>query len=104
MIFVSVVGLVMSLAFGLFMTSTVLADGGFQGDAELVRRFISKRPECLVQRNAMKAFQGEGQFRALLAGDADVSKLLSSADLDEAFDLEHSLRFAEQIVDRAIRA
>jgi adenylosuccinate lyase len=58
----------------------------------------------LVQRNAMKAFQGEGQFRALLGADPEVSKLLSSADLDECFDLEHSLRFAEQIVDRAIRA
>jgi fumarate reductase flavoprotein subunit len=32
--------------------STVLADGGFQGNPELVRRFISKRPESLVQRNA----------------------------------------------------
>ena len=58
----------------------------------------------LVQRNAMKAFQGEGQFRALLGADSDVSARLSAAELDEAFDLEHSLRFAEQIVDRAIRA
>ncbi len=58
----------------------------------------------LVQRNAMKAFQGEGQFRALLGADADVSARLSAAELDECFDLEHSLRFAERIVDRAIRA
>jgi adenylosuccinate lyase len=58
----------------------------------------------LVQRNAMKAFQGEGNFRTLLGEDPEVSKLLSAADLDETFNLEHSLRFAEQIVDRAIRA
>src|SRR6478609_6186044 len=58
----------------------------------------------LVQRNAMKAFQGEGQFRALLGADSDVSARLSAAELDECFDLEHSLRFAEQIVDRAIHA
>src|SRR6188768_2771381 len=58
----------------------------------------------LVQRNAMKAFQGEGQFRSLLGADSDVSARLSAAELDECFDLEHSLRFAEQIVDRAIRA
>ena len=58
----------------------------------------------LVQRNAMKTFQGEGVFRALLGQDPDVSQRLSAAELDEAFDLEHSLRFAEQIVDRAIRA
>ena len=30
----------------------VLADGGFQANPELVRRFISPRPERLVQRNA----------------------------------------------------
>jgi adenylosuccinate lyase len=58
----------------------------------------------LVQRNAMKAFQNEGPFRTLLGADADVAARLSAAELDECFDLEHSLRFAEQIVDRAIRA
>jgi adenylosuccinate lyase len=58
----------------------------------------------LVQRNAMKAFQGEGQFRSLLGADEDVAARLSAAELDECFDLEHSLRFAEQIVDRAIRS
>lgn len=30
----------------------VLADGGFQGNRDLVRRFISPKPESLVQRNA----------------------------------------------------
>lgn len=30
----------------------VLADGGFQGNPDLVRRFISPRPERLTQRNA----------------------------------------------------
>ncbi len=58
----------------------------------------------LVQRNAMKAFQGEGGFRTLLGEDPEVAARLSAAELDEAFDLEHSLRFAQQIVDRAIRA
>ncbi len=58
----------------------------------------------LVQRNAMKAFQGEGDFRELLGKDPDVAQCLSPAELDECFDLEHSLRFAEQIVDRAVRA
>ncbi|HEY2407557.1 MAG TPA: adenylosuccinate lyase [Polyangiaceae bacterium] len=56
----------------------------------------------LVQRNAMRAFQGEGSFRALLGQDPDVSFQLSPAELDECFDLEHALRYAEKIVDRAI--
>jgi fumarate reductase flavoprotein subunit len=32
--------------------NTVLADGGFQGNAQLVQRFISPRPDCLTQRSA----------------------------------------------------
>lgn len=33
-------------------TSTILADGGFQGSSELLARFISPAPEGLQQRNA----------------------------------------------------
>jgi fumarate reductase flavoprotein subunit len=47
--------------------STVLADGGFQGNPELVRRFISKRPDCLVQRNA-KTGRGDALRMAEEAG------------------------------------
>jgi len=32
--------------------NVLLADGGFQGNPDLVRRFISPRPEALTQRNA----------------------------------------------------
>src|SRR5690606_14563622 len=35
----------------------------------------------LVQRNAMKAFSGEGDFRQLLGGDPDVAGRLTPADL-----------------------
>jgi fumarate reductase flavoprotein subunit len=45
-------------------TSVLLADGGFQGNAELVRRFISPRPEALTQRNA-----GSGCGDALLMAE-----------------------------------
>lgn len=47
--------------------STVLADGGFQGNPDLVRRFISKQPECLVQRNA-KTGRGDALRMAEEAG------------------------------------
>jgi fumarate reductase flavoprotein subunit len=33
-------------------SAVVLADGGFQGDLELLRRYVSPRPERLMQRNA----------------------------------------------------
>ncbi len=57
-----------------------------------------------VQRNAMKAFRGEGDFRELLGADPEVSGLLSAAELDACFDLDHALRWASAIVKRAIDA
>jgi fumarate reductase flavoprotein subunit len=48
----------------------VLADGGFQGNLDLVRRFISPRPEALVQRNARS-----GQGDALLMAEAIGARL-----------------------------
>ena len=56
----------------------------------------------LVQRNAMRAFQGEGDFRSLLGADPDVQKLLSRAELDACFDLDHHLRHVPAILDRAL--
>ena len=56
----------------------------------------------LVQRNAMRAWKGDGRFRDNLAGDADVSKHLSKEKLGKLFDLDHALRFAPQIVERAL--
>jgi adenylosuccinate lyase len=58
----------------------------------------------MVQRNAMRAFQGEGDFRALLGQDADVSKYLSPAELDHCFALERTLAWAEYLVERALKA
>jgi adenylosuccinate lyase len=57
----------------------------------------------LVQRSAMKAFRGEGQFRELLGTDEEIASRLSPSELDACFDLDHALRFAERIVERAVR-
>jgi adenylosuccinate lyase len=56
----------------------------------------------LVQRNAMKAFHGQGDFRALLKADADIRKHLSESDIDAQFDLGHALAKADAIIDRAL--
>jgi adenylosuccinate lyase len=45
-----------------------------------------------------------GRFRELLGADPDVSARLSAADLDAAFDLDHHLRHAAHILDRALGA
>jgi len=54
--------------------SVLLADGGFQGNPELVRRFISPRPEALTQRNA-----GTGQGDALLMAEEAGARLTDAA-------------------------
>jgi adenylosuccinate lyase len=56
----------------------------------------------LVQRNAMRAWKGEGTFRANLAGDADVLARLSTAKIGELFDLDHALAHVPGIVERAL--
>jgi adenylosuccinate lyase len=56
----------------------------------------------LVQRNAMKAWRGEGRFRDLLAADADVMPKLGSAKLASLFDLDHALAHVPAILERAL--
>jgi adenylosuccinate lyase len=56
----------------------------------------------LVQRNAMRAWNGEGRFRDLLAGDADVKERLSDAKLNDLFDLDHALAHVPAILQRAL--
>lgn len=58
----------------------------------------------IVQRNAMRAFHGEGPFRTLLGADAEITARLSSVDLDRCFDLAHALRWSRELVRRALDA
>jgi adenylosuccinate lyase len=54
----------------------------------------------LVQRNAMRVWQGEGDFLAFLTADKDVRKHLSEAELEENFDLGHHLAHVDTIFKR----
>ncbi len=56
----------------------------------------------LVQRNAMKAFEGEGDFRELLHGDPKIGEHLTAQDIDQEFDLEHALAHVDTIIDRVL--
>ncbi|MFK7999367.1 MAG: adenylosuccinate lyase [Polyangiales bacterium] len=58
----------------------------------------------LVQRNAMKAFAGEGEFKDLLAADPDIAKRLDREAILTHFDLEHALASAPAIIERAFAA
>ena len=55
---------------------------------------------ALVQRSAMKVWQGEGDFLAFLTADKDVRKHLSEAELKANFDFDHHLRHVDTIFER----
>lgn len=53
-----------------------------------------------VQRNALKAWEEDGDFRALVEQDADIRGALSAEDYDRAFSLERQLRNVDYIFGR----
>jgi adenylosuccinate lyase len=54
----------------------------------------------LVQRNAMKAWRGDGEFLRLLKDDPDVRKHLSEQELTANFDLDFHLTHVDTIFAR----
>jgi adenylosuccinate lyase len=56
----------------------------------------------LVQRNAMRAWKGEGKFRDNLAADPDVSSRIDEKKLAELFDLDHALAHVPAIIARGL--
>jgi adenylosuccinate lyase len=53
-----------------------------------------------VQRAAMQARQGQGEFLLNLKSDSDIAQVLSAQELDKAFDVEHHLRHVDFIFTR----
>jgi adenylosuccinate lyase len=58
----------------------------------------------LVQKNAMRAWNGEGALLDLLKADADVSKALNPKELSGLFDLEYHLKQVDTIFARVFGA
>jgi adenylosuccinate lyase len=58
----------------------------------------------LVQRAAMKSYEGQGSFAELLAADPEVLALVTQEVLDRCFAPAHALRHVDDIIDRALRA
>jgi adenylosuccinate lyase len=54
----------------------------------------------LVQRNAMKAWQGNKRFRTLLEDDPEVNAILPPAELEPLFDYQYYLRYVDDIFVR----
>jgi len=72
---------------------------------ELARRGVSREQAYeWVQRSAMRAFHEARDFKALLLDDADMTRVLTAADIETAFDLREQLRHVDDIFDRVFGA
>jgi len=70
----------------------------------LVRKGVAREEAYRwVQRNGMKAMEG-ADFRTEVAGDPDIAKHLSAAEVTELFDLRHQLRYEDELFQRALGA
>jgi adenylosuccinate lyase len=68
---------------------------------ELARKGISREQAYeWVQRNAMRSFAGQKDFKALLLADADVTRVLPPAEIERTFDLDEQLKYVDEIFDR----
>ena len=78
---------------GVVFSGTVLLD--------LARNGISREQAYeWVQRNAMRSFAEQKDFKQLLLADADVVRALSAADIERAFDLGEQLKHVDHIFNR----
>jgi adenylosuccinate lyase len=57
-----------------------------------------------VQRNALRAWEGDGDFRALVEQDPDISATLNAEEIARAFDLQRQLRHVDRIFERVFSA
>ena len=67
-------------------------------DAGLARQDAYER----VQRNAMRAFEGDGAFPDLLKQDDEVASKLSAEQIDGLFNVEHAVAHVDVIIDRVL--
>ena len=83
----------LSLSRGVVFSGTVLL--------ELAKKGVSREQAYeWVQRNAMLSFAEQRDFKGLLRSDTDISRVLSPAEIERAFDLDEQFKHIDQIFDR----
>jgi adenylosuccinate lyase len=81
---------------GIIFSGTVLL--------ELARRGVSREQAYeWVQRNAMRSFDERRDFKSLLLADRDVTKVLSPAEIERAFDLNDQLKHVDDVFERVFQ-
>lgn len=83
----------MAISKGLFHSETVMLS--------LVGKGIPRETAyAYVQRNAMEVWKQGGDFKERLKNDADIRKYLSSSEIDDCFDISHTLKKIDYIFKR----
>ena len=68
---------------------------------ELAKKGVSREQAYdWVQRNAMRSFAEQADFKTLLLADAEVTGRLSPAEIERAFDLDEQFRYVDDIFQR----
>ena len=71
---------------------------------ELAKRGVSREQGYeWVQRNAMRSFHDRQDFKSLLLADPDVSRVMTPADIEHAFDLNDQLRHVNDVFERVFQ-
>jgi adenylosuccinate lyase len=65
---------------------------------------LREQAYALVQSNAMKAWEEEGDFRAAIEANPEISAVLSKEKLAETFSLDRQLRHVDTIFQRVFGA
>ncbi|HET6364195.1 MAG: adenylosuccinate lyase [Nitrospirota bacterium] len=86
----------MAISKGLFHSESVML--------ALVGKGITRETAyTYVQRNAMDVWKRGGDFKQLLKSDTDIGKYLSRKEIDECFDLSHTLNKVDYIFKRVFK-
>ena len=81
---------------GVVFTGTVLL--------ELAQRGVSRVVAYVwVQRNAMRAFHEQRDFKGLLLADAELTAVLPSSEIERAFDLDEQLKHVGHVFSRVFQ-
>jgi adenylosuccinate lyase len=71
---------------------------------ELAARGISREQAYQwVQRNAMRAFDEQIDFKSLLVADADIHGVLGANGIEKAFNLDEQLKHVDTIFERVFQ-
>ena len=72
---------------------------------ELARKGMDRQAAyVVVQRNAMRFFEENVDFKTALLSDADLAKVMSPSDIEACFSPGYHLRHVDQIFERVFGA